>query len=237
MKTLIKKRMKNDKKQIRPSHLTYVIEEYRHVFDDDRWNEIQRIINNWERAESKDGRVFSNLITNPETLHCFVSKGFDQEPSHTREYFSKIIFEKILTEEEFERCAFHAYSMSESNRQKRIFEKAEKIPESEYPDPIFHDSFYMNVYEFRDQFYDDGEEFPEWVHGSIKCQTLHSGDLENMVSNLFENLAGSFDDWEPDFPEKIPTYLQDAWDKFCGEYSQTYYEEDQSVVILLDKHY
>lgn len=232
--------MNTKEQKTRPSFRTYPLEGYKLFFEDERWEEIQKIVNNWENPELKNGKTLTGVISNPETGICFIGENFEKSANHQKEFFQKHVFEKILTDEEYDKCAGFTWQIDRDKLEKRRFDTAKKIPESEYGEPVFHgDDFYTSMDDFRDQWecdFDPVEDpIPEYVYGSEEMHTLKPEHLEHMIDKHFENNIGYFEDWEPDVPN-IPNYLQEAWNRFCEENSQKYYEIDWGTVVLLDKN-
>lgn len=225
---------------MKPSMTNYELKEYRPYFTDERWEEIQTIINHWIHPKMDNGKTINGVIMNPESEIIFVCKDFETESSHMKDHFRKKVFENVLTEEEYDQCSKFTFNTFHEQNEKRKFDAAKKIPESEWDAPVFHaDDFYGSVEEFKDMWVcdNDPEEdpYPEYVQASVKERTFSPRDLEYAIDSILERV-GTFDnDWEPNNPA-IPSYLQEAWDKFCEEHGQYYYEEDRHVVILLDKN-
>lgn len=228
------------KKVMRPSMTNYELKEYRPFFTEERWEEIQKIVNNWVRPKLENGETYRTMIMNPEThISYMCEKGFEEESEYNKNYKRKAVFEQILTDEEYEKCSKYTFDTFSEQNDKRIFDAAKKIPESEWYEPVFHaNDFYMSTDDFKDMWEcdNDPEEdpYPDYVNGSIKCRTLNPKDLEYMVDNIFENIGG-FEDWEPNIPS-IPDYLKEAWNRFCEEYGEDYWEEDRKTFIVLDKN-
>jgi len=78
------------------------------------------------------------------------------------------------------------------------------------------------------------ESLPDYVYGSIECQSVRYEDLDIALDNIMENNLSSLDD-EYDYYviDKIPEYLQEAWKRFVDENSRPFYEIDYKTVILL----
>lgn len=219
------------------THATYEIKHYRQFFSDERWDEIQRIIHNWVNPKLEDGRTITGCIMNPETRIIFIGKSYDELANHMKEYYSKHVFEEILTEEESVLCQSLCSKMFRENYERRLFEKAKKIFEYQWDGPVFYgDDFYMSVDDMRDMLDCDDDQIPEYVFASEECQTFKESDLEYMIDSHFDRIGG-FEDWEPNNPA-IPNYLKEAWKRFVDENSETYYEQDHDTIIILntEKH-
>jgi hypothetical protein len=231
--------MNTKDKKVRPSFRTYPLEVYKQFFTEERWEEIQKDITHWENPELKSGKVLKGVINNPKAGICFVSENFEDSPNHQKEHFMKHAFEKVLTDEEYDKCAGYTWQVDHDKREERLFEAAKKVTESEYSGPVFHgDRFYWNTDDFRECWecdFDIDEDFvPTYAYGAIEEYTLNPKDIDRVVENLIENV-GEIEDWEPNIPD-IPDYLREAWDRFCSEHSETYFTIDYKTAILLDKN-
>jgi hypothetical protein len=98
------------------------------------------------------------------------------------------------------------------------------------------DNYYHTTDDFKDMWECDNDldedPLPAYVYGSCKEQTFSPKDLDHALDYLLERV-GDFENWEPNNPA-IPDYLQEAWDRFCKENSETYWEEDRTTVIILN---
>jgi hypothetical protein len=229
------------------TNFTYGLECYLHMFSPERQEEINRVINHWVPVELKDGRILSKMVINPETgvlAHCKEDKTFE---SYSEDYNQKHVLEKFLTPEELALCNDKAVEMFREAQEKRRYDAARKIPKSEWNSPIFDDGNYYNSiddlyeywesnHEWDDEENDDEwkESLPDYVYGSIECQSIRYKDLEIALENIMENNLSSLDD-EYDYYaiDKIPDDLQDAWERFVDENSRPFYEIDHKTVILL----
>lgn len=222
----------------------YPIEYFLPNLTPERQEEILRIINNLERPTLDDGKTITNFLRNPETNYLFFHERDPSIEDHMLQYHQKHIFEKSLTPEEWETCNTMGYEKWQANNEQRRFDKARKIPVSEWNGPIFDHSgeYHNSVNEFYEDLSDNYEEddesnegwmsaIPDYVYGSKSISTLENDTLSSMIYDQFErhsqNMEESFDD------PKIPDYLQEAWEKFVKEESDTYYMRDDSTIILL----
>jgi len=143
---------------------------------------------------------------------------------------------EFLIEYENEICSEFGNESWFREREERSFEKARKIPESEYNGPVFDDdTFYYSVEEFYDMWVCDGNdededmELPKFLTSSEERRTIRPEDLDHAIENIMENVELD------ELPEyHIPQYLRDAWDKFCEEESSTYYMRDDDEVVILE---
>jgi hypothetical protein len=232
--------MNTREKKVRPAFRTYPLDVYRQYFTDERWEEIQKIINNWENPELKNGKTLKGVISNPETGVCFIGEDFEKSANHQKEYYQKHVFEKILKDEEYDKCAEYTWQIDHDKIEKKKFDKAKKISGYVYDSPVFfNDEMYDCVDDLKDiwECYHDPEEYPlpDYVYGSIEENTLNPKDLEQMIDVHFERLNSDFDDFEMDIPN-IPDYLQEAWKRFCEEKGEKYLIEDTKTVVLIDKN-
>jgi hypothetical protein len=230
------------------TNFTYGLECYLHMFSPERQEEINRVINHWVPVELKDGRILSKMVINPETgvlAHCKEDKTFE---SHSVDYNQKFVLEKFLTPEELALCDNKAVEMSRKAQEKRRYDAARKITENEWNAPVFDDGNYYNSidelfehYQFEwdyndDNWVDEGwrEYLPNYVYGSIECQSIRYKDLDIALDNIMENnLSGLDDEYDYYAIDKIPDYLQEAWKRFVDENGQPFYEIDYKTVILL----
>jgi hypothetical protein len=212
----------------------YPLEYFQPLFSKERWEEIDKVVNNWINPELKNGRVYKTIVINPETQATFIApNGIDKIDKHTMEYWQKQVLEKYLSEDEVKMCNSKAMGAYCEARDKRIYDSARKVEEADYGDPVFDgDNFYLSVDDLRDC-WDYDEPLPEYVYGSTKRLSINGCDLENALYNIIENV-GEINDEYLDVP-KIPEYLQKAWDKFVDENSKEYYWEDSKIVVILDK--
>jgi len=229
------------------TNFTYGLECYLHMFSPERQEEINRVINHWVPVELKDGRTLSKMAINPETgvlAHCKEDKTFE---SYSEDYNKKHVLEKFLTPEELALCDNRAVEMFKEAQEKRKYEAARKIPEKEWNLPVFDDGNYYNSiddlyehwesnHEWDDEENDDEwkESLPDYVYGSIECQSIRYKDLDIALNNIMENnLSGIDDEYDYYVIDKIPEYLQEAWKRFVDENSRPFYEIDYKTVILL----
>jgi len=226
------------------TNFTYGLECYLHMFSPERQEEINRVINHWVPVELKDGRILSKMVINPETgvlAHCKEDKTFE---SYSEDYNQKNVLEKFLTPEELALCDNRAVEIHRENQEKRTYEAAKKIPESQWNMPVFDDGNYYNSI---DELYDHyaceysgnpkDEEFwkkmlPDYVFGCEEIQSLKYDDLKWAVDSIFENNLQCLEDSES-YYEELPDYLQDVWERFVDENSRPFYEIDYKTVILL----
>jgi hypothetical protein len=212
---------------------TYPLDYYQALFTSERWEEINKVINNWESPTLENGKKLESLIMNPETSLAFYKGNSEQVHDYNWDYWKKQVLVKYVTDEEREMCNKLASSRHCEARDKLIYDSARKVEEADYGAPVFHnDNYYDSIDDLRDMWdYDDP--LPEYVFGSDERFSINGCDLENALDNIIERV-GTINDEYLDVP-KIPEYLQKAWDKFVDEYSHNYYCEDRKTVISLDK--
>lgn len=216
----------------KPRVLTYYpLEYYQTMFTEERWQEILQVLNNWVHPVLNDGKELTSLHMNPETRLCFNTNNILTD-SHTTDYWKKQVLEKYLTDEEFDRCNALAFERYREQQDQRRYDAAKKIDAKDwYDEPIFdEDNFYHSIEEMMELLEAYETEPPKWVYGCTEVNTLNSHDLDHAIYNIYENI--DVEDREYDIP-KIPPYLQEAWDRFCWENSETYYEIDYKTVIVL----
>lgn len=223
---------------------TYGLECYLHMFSPERQAEIERVANNWETIELKDGRKVKNMLINPETGVLALCDDDGKIANHATDYYAKKVVEKYLTPEELALCDDRAVEIHRANREKIRFDNAKKIPVNEYDMPVFEDDhFYMCIDDLYDHYAcyhsDDPEDedywedaLPEYVYGSIKVKTMDYDDIHRMVDNNFEQNVSDLEDSDGMYAE-VPEYLQEAWNRFVDEYGKEFYEADDKTVILL----
>jgi hypothetical protein len=187
------------------------------------------------------------MVINPETgvlAHCKEDKTFE---SHSVDWNQKHVLEKFLTPEEIALCDNRAVEIHRKNQEKRRYEAARKVPESEWNAPVFdEDNYYYTLDDLYDyyacEYSDDPEDedywkntLPDYVFGCEEIQSLKYDDLKWAVDNVFEKNLQMLEDAD-EYYNPIPDYLQEAWNRFVDENSRPFYEIDHKTVILLDKN-
>lgn len=216
----------------RPKCLTfYPLEYYQNMFTKERWQEILQVLDHWVHPILNDGKELKSLHMNPETRLCFNDNN-TEVADHTKDYWKKQVLEKYITDEEFELCNALAFEKYRLQQDQRRYDAAVKIDAKDwYDEPIFgEDNFYHSIDEMKELLEGYDDEPPKWVYGSKEVLTLNKLDICHAVDNLYEKI--DVEDREYDAPE-IPPYLQEAWDRFCDENAEKYYEIDYKTVILL----
>jgi hypothetical protein len=136
------------------------------------------------------------------------------------------------------------------NQEKRRYDAAKKISESEWYLPVFDDGnyyhsiddlyeYWVSNHEWEDEENEEEwkESLPEYVYGSIECQSIRYKDLNIALDNIMDrSLSGLEDEYDYYAIKEIPDYLQDAWNRFVDENSRPFYEIDHKTVILLSKN-
>jgi hypothetical protein len=238
--------------KIEMENLTYGLEYYIHMFSPERWEEIDRVINNWVTPKLEDGRELISCYMNPETqILCFIGDSGKVRPS-TMEYYQKKVLKKYLTPDELDMCNTEAVKIFQEKREKQRFEQAKKVPASEWNGPVFDDDkyyvdvdhlwdHYQNDYDWQDEDEDDDDAWkkslPEYVYACIVANTLRYNDLDNMIEQIIEGRISGMDD---DYYEYYADYditedLREAWNRFVDKYSHDIYEPSYNTVILLNK--
>jgi hypothetical protein len=216
----------------------YKLEDYAIMFEKERWDEIEKIINDVIPAVL-EGRVVNGFVVNPTTGMVFYTNNtdIDKIEKHTFDYIRSSILTNILTDDEYEKCIKHFRSLIDEKRDKEIFDKATKIPEEEYGDPVFYaDNYYWNTCGFVEMFDDDLEELPEYVFGSETIKPFENSSIEKILGQWFDNFVDLDDNCGVHMPP-IPDYLTAAWEKFKEEQKDfCYYEEDRKTVVLINKN-
>lgn len=114
--------------------------------------------------------------------------------------------------------------------QQEAFEKAEKIEEHAYSDPVFYDGdYYPDAVSFVDYLEDD--DIPEWVWASREMQPILDGQevLEHVEESAgpFDNMDGIQWTDEKELFEFIKSWM--------SKQTFRWFEEDRTRAIILDR--
>ena len=209
----------------------YPLDYVKLCLSEERWAELEPLINQWEKAKNHEGNIYKNMWVNPPTMKTFYCDKDDIRDNYNFEYNQKLVLQEFLTEEEIELINKDAINRYRNNEDVKDFENGIKFKESEWGDPVFNRSgdFFYSVDEYRELYREEEYEWDDWLYGSFERHTLDYHDLGHIMESLSENVdLEDFEGW------KAPQYLIDAWQKFVDEENRKYWVKDSKKIIILD---
>lgn len=216
---------------------TNILENFDHlkgsgILTDERITEIKQYLSdeNFVPVKLEDGRVIKDWT-------CHKPSGTIWANTIKREdgwghYVYQSVLSHFLTEEEIERINRDASSFYSAERERKRFEKAEKIPAAEWNGPVYwNDNYYSDVDDFLDQMAD--EEFFEDVKYVWACDDVRPAcqlDLDSIIESATED---AYEDFETDDLTGLED-LEKAIETFnkLNEKPETWYSNEKIAIIL-----
>ena len=168
-------------------------------------------------AELEDGKffMFANLDHDPEG-----------------DYMRRMILPHVLTAEETARINKECLKASSERHDAELYEKAEKIPEDEWNEGVFHgDEFYDSVGHMRDCL-DEEDDAPKFVWAAEPVQVIPKLAVGDLLESLIEDRG-----WEDMDADDLngTADLQLALDKFIdANVDVKSFREDCKTAIILN---
>jgi hypothetical protein len=109
-------------------------------------------------------------------------------------YIHTRILEKYLSDDEINKLNSYADSLWQERNEENRFNTAKKLSENEWGGRVFwNDNYYESVDEFKEMYFDDGNDLPEYVWAVDEETPVINFDIHDILERFTEDAYEGFD--------------------------------------------